>query len=65
MLFHKFKVGDIVALKPAISRNVPGGIFEVVRQLPSDGECEYRIKSASELHVRVVRESELTKAQGT
>jgi hypothetical protein len=61
MSFHKIKVGDIVALKPAISRNVPGGIYEV-RQLPSDGECEYRIKSASEPHARVVRESELTKA---
>ena len=62
MSFHKFKVGNIVALKPAISRNVPGGIYEVVRQLPSDSECEYRIKSASEPHVRIVRESELTKA---
>jgi hypothetical protein len=60
--FHKFKVGDVVALKPAVSRNASGGIYEVVRQLPSDGECEYRIKSASEPHERVVQESELTKA---
>jgi hypothetical protein len=59
---HKFKVGEIVALKPAPSLNVPGGIYEVVKQLPSDGECEYRIKSAHEPHERVVRESELSKA---
>jgi len=31
---HKFKVGDIVAINPAISRFVPGGVFEVVKQLP-------------------------------
>jgi hypothetical protein len=27
---HKFKVGDIVAIRPTISRFVPGGVFEVV-----------------------------------
>jgi hypothetical protein len=58
---HKFKVGDIVALIPG--RNVPGGFFEVVKQLPgSSGEPEYRIKNANEPHERVARESELTKA---
>jgi hypothetical protein len=59
---HKFNIGDVVSLKPAPSLNVPGGIYEVVRQLPSDGECEYRIRSANEPHERVARESELTKA---
>jgi hypothetical protein len=59
---HKFKVGDIVALKPAISLNVLGGIYEVTKQLPSEGECQYRIKSANEPHQRVARESELIKA---
>ena len=44
---HKFKVGDIVALKPAVSRNVPGGVFEVTKQLPGTREPEYRIKSAT------------------
>jgi hypothetical protein len=53
---------EFVALKPAPSLNVLGGIYEVVKQLSSDGECEYRIKSAHESHERVVRESELTKA---
>jgi hypothetical protein len=62
MSSSKFKVGDMVALKPAVSRNVPGGIYEVIKQLPGNGEPEYRIKSANEPHERVVQESELTKA---
>jgi hypothetical protein len=59
---YKFKVGDSVAIAPAISRNVPGGVYEVVKQLPGGNEPEYRIKSANEPHQRVARESELTKA---
>ena len=38
---QKLKVGDFVAPTPAVSRNVPGGIYEVVKQL--GGEFEYRI----------------------
>jgi len=60
---HKFQIGEIVYVRPAISRNVPGGAYAVTKQLPHNGqEFEYRIKSASEEHERVVRESELTKA---
>ena len=62
MLPHKFKIGEMVLLKPAISRNIPGGIFEVVKQLPGMIEPEYRIKSANEPHERAARESELLKA---
>ena len=32
---HKFKVGDIVAINPAISRFVPNGVFEVTKRLPA------------------------------
>jgi hypothetical protein len=59
---HKFKVGDIVVISPTISRFVPGGFFEVTRQLPGNDEREYRIKSVNEPHERVARESELIKA---
>jgi hypothetical protein len=60
---HKFHVGESVIVRPAISRNVPGGVYEVTKRLPHNGrEFEYRIKSANEEHERVVRESELTKA---
>jgi hypothetical protein len=59
---HKFKVGDIVTVMPAIGRFVPNDVFEVVKRLPGSNEPEYQIKSANEPHRRVVRESELIKA---
>ena len=60
---HKFHIGDSVMLKPAISRNVPGGVYEVIKQLPHNGrEYEYRIKSANEEFERIAGERELTKA---
>ncbi len=60
---HKFKVGDIVTMRSAANRNVPGGVYEVTKQLPErDGEFEYRIKSVNELHERVAQQSELTRA---
>jgi hypothetical protein len=59
---HKFKIGETVILRPAVSRNVPGGIYEVTKQLPHNGhDFDYRIKSVKESHERVVQESELTK----
>jgi hypothetical protein len=59
MASHKFQVGEIVNLRPIVSRNVPGGAYEVTKQLPHSGrEFEYRIKSASEEHERVVGESD-------
>jgi hypothetical protein len=60
---HKFHIGESVMLKPAISRNVPGGVYEVTKRLPHNGrEYEYRIKSANEEHERIAGEGELTKA---
>jgi hypothetical protein len=60
---HKFQIGEAVTLRPAVNRNVPGGVYEVTKLLPHNGsEFEYRIKSASEEHERVARESELTRA---
>jgi hypothetical protein len=41
---------------------MPGGVYEVLKQLPGGDEPEYHIKSANEPHQRVARESELTKA---
>jgi hypothetical protein len=60
---HKFKIGDLVRMKPSISRNVPGGTYQVTKRLPeNDGEFEYQIKNVEEPYVRVAREGELTKA---
>jgi len=60
---HKFQVGQTVTIRPALSRNVPGGVYEITKQLPENhGEFEYRIKGVNELHERVARESKLPKA---
>ena len=57
---HKFKIGQMVELSPAFGRNMPGGVDEIIKELPeSRGEYEYRIKSINEPHERVVREIEL------
>lgn len=57
---HKFKVGQTVILSRAIARNMPGGTYQITKQLPRrNGEYEYRIKSINEQHERVMREIEL------
>src|SRR5262245_13671584 len=44
MASHKFHVGEIVNLRPVVSRNVPGGAYEVTKHLPHNGrEFEYHI----------------------
>jgi hypothetical protein len=52
---YKFKVGDTVVINPAISRFVPGGVFEVTKRLPGDGEHEYRIKRQRTARARRTR----------
>jgi hypothetical protein len=61
MAEHKFKAGQRVKLAAsAMSRRAASGGYVVIRQLPErSGEFEYRIKSVSEPHERVARESEL------
>ena len=60
---HKFHIGEIVEVSASVTRNAPRGVYVVTKRLPdSAGEFEYRIKSISEPHERVVRESELSKA---
>jgi len=58
---YKFNVGETVTINP--SRDIPSGVYQVTKGLPHSGaEYEYRIKSDTEPHERVVRESELIKA---
>jgi hypothetical protein len=35
MASHKFKIGEIVTIRPALSRNVPGGLYEVTNISPA------------------------------
>lgn len=61
MPLHKFAVGQNVDLVPGRGDgNVPRGTYTVMRLLPNDGpDREYRVKSVSDGHERVLRESQL------
>jgi hypothetical protein len=57
---HKFKVGQTVDLIPSTFRSAAKGTYEIVSLRPTDdGHSQYRIKSKSEVHERVVSESDL------
>jgi hypothetical protein len=45
MASHKFHIGESVNLMPAISRNVPGGTYQVTKQLPHNGRVNLNITS--------------------
>jgi hypothetical protein len=61
---HRFRSGQTVRLNRGYPhRAASGGLYQVVRQLPDKaGDPQYRIKSASEPHERVVTESDLQRA---
>jgi hypothetical protein len=58
---HKFRVGQLVDLIPSMSRSAASGHYEIVSLRPADGgqSPQYRIKSRSEAHERVVAETDL------
>jgi hypothetical protein len=60
-LKHKFSVGSTVYFTASnVSRPAATGTYEVIRQLPTEGDdCQYRIKSSSEAFERVAKESQL------
>jgi hypothetical protein len=60
-LKHKFPVGATVYFTASnISRPAARGTYEVIRQLPTEGDdCQYRIKSSTEAFERVAKESQL------
>jgi hypothetical protein len=60
-LKHKYAVGATVYFTASnVSRPAATGTYEVIRQLPTEGDdCQYRIKSSSEAFERVAKESQL------
>ena len=60
---HKFKVGQSVNFTSGpFGRGGTNGIYKVTQLLPPKGDdYQYRIKSASEPHERVVKESQLNR----
>jgi hypothetical protein len=61
MATHKFTVGQTVHFAPDRGQSgVPTGRFKVVRLLPETANVyQYRIKSETDGHERVVREDQL------
>jgi hypothetical protein len=61
---HRFKVGQSVDLIPSTFRSAAKGHYEIVSLRPADGQTpQYRIKSRSESHERVVAESDLVPSE--
>jgi hypothetical protein len=61
---HKFAVGQTVRFSPGLGpgNSVPGS-FKIVRLLPEAASVlQYRVKSQSDGHERVVREDQLTRS---
>lgn len=58
---YKFRISQTLFIPPSLSQNLPGGAYIITKKLPeSNGEFEYRVKSANEPYERVVRESRLS-----
>jgi len=63
MAAHKFKTGQTVQLVPSGYIGNARGSFTVVCTLPEEhGICQYRIRSTTDGHERVVTEGEVTLA---
>jgi hypothetical protein len=60
---HKFKMGQRVTVAPNNRGGAwRGGTFTVVRPLPEErGVWQYRVKSVTDGHERVVSENDLTR----
>ena len=59
-LVHKYRVGQSVDLLPSTFRSAARGNYEIVSLRPAEGgNPQYRIKSKSETHERIVAESDL------
>jgi hypothetical protein len=61
---HKFRIGQTVHFTSGpYGRGGVSGVFKITQLLPPEGDDrQYRIKSASEPHERVVKESQLNRA---
>ncbi len=58
---HKFQIGETLHFTPsAFDRSAPRGLYQVVRLLPAEHlGHQYRVKSVTDGHERVVSESQL------
>jgi hypothetical protein len=67
-LKHEFRVGQIVELKPSVTRRAAAGQYEITHLLPepnvSSASPSDRIKSSAEIYQRIVPESDLALSTG-
>ena len=62
MATHKFAVGQAVYFSPDLPQEGTKGLFKIVRLLPEVGNApQYRVKSETDGHERVVREDQLAR----
>jgi hypothetical protein len=63
MATHKFAVGQVVSFLPdRHQEHAKSGLFKIVRLLPEAGDAlQYRVKSETDGHERVVREDQLAR----
>ena len=63
MATHKFAVGQAVWFSPDRDQeHAKGGLFKIVRLLPeAENVLQYRVKSETDGHERVVREDQLAR----
>jgi hypothetical protein len=60
---HKFQIGQLVDLIPRYARSAAHGTYEIVGLVPTTADDpQYRVKSTSENHARVVPEGDLSAA---
>src|SRR6267378_3638600 len=60
---HKFHIGQLVDLIPRYARSAAHGTYEIVGLVPTNADDpQYRVKSTSENHIRVVPEGDLSAA---
>jgi hypothetical protein len=58
---HKYKIGQSVMFTSSALHLKPLGAFKIVRILPIEGGIlQYRVKSVTDGHERVVLENDLT-----
>lgn len=63
---HNFKVGQTVDLISSTLRSAAKGTYQIVSLRPIEGDdAQYRIKSNSEAHERVVSECDLVLVTNT
>jgi hypothetical protein len=63
MATHRYTAGQAVHFSPdRHQERANGSRFKIVRQLPADGNAlQYRVKSQTDGHERVVREDQLAR----